>query len=490
MPTVSHADAAQARGASHARKPAATAAQPAEEKSPETKQGEQKPSRKRRALASVGSWTAAVAAAGVGGVLTVVILELSSSHAAPARPASAADPPITALIDLSGSGPCGSPQTVVASPGPIGRSASGDYPGLPASGGWLNVLVQGDGGEPVTIESITAKVISRQPEERGTVLYSYCQGYSPSHTYIRLDLRQSQPAAVNVPEPNPTGPATVVPLPIEVTGDSPAQFYIEPVSGSATVRWTLQIHWERGSKSGTLTALVSNGQQGAVSAHDVSITTVGTDGDPVLCPDGTGDTWAPGKGGRVLRARNPFSVVVLVTAVLTFLGLNVGCSDSTDASGQALAPSFAWKPIATQAIGTALRQSQVIGLAADDRAFVLAALGPAGNPLIDGTRVYAVSELFTSGDDGASWRRVSVPGLTSLAQDPVAGYAGHLYLLGEASTPAGTKLAMWTSVDGLHWSKPQAVPEQHRRDPPRPGRRAPRLESRPAAEARKSSRKT
>ena len=173
----------------------------------------------------------------------------------------------------------------------------------------------------------------------------------------------------------------------------------------------------------------------------------------------------PGKGGRVLRARNPFSVVVLVTAVLTFLGLNVGCSDSTDVSGQALAPSFAWKPIATQAIGTALRQSQVIGLAADDRAFVLAALGPAGNPLIDGTRVYAVSELFTSGDDGASWRRVSVPGLTSLAQDPVAGYAGHLYLLGEASTPAGTKLAMWTSVDGLHWSKPQAVPEPA---PPRP----------------------
>ena len=206
MPTVSHADAAQARGASHARKPAATAAQPAEEKSPETRQGEQKPSRKRRALASVGSWTAAVAAAGVGGVLTVVILELSSSHAAPARPASAADPPITALIDLSGSGPCGSPQTVVASPGPIGRSASGDYPGLPAPGGWLNVLVQGDGGEPVTIESITAKVISRQPEKRGTVLYSYCQGYSPSHTYIRLDLRQSQPAAVNVPEPNPPGP--------------------------------------------------------------------------------------------------------------------------------------------------------------------------------------------------------------------------------------------------------------------------------------------
>lgn len=285
-------------GAGTARKPAVTAAgaaQPAEEKAPETKQGERKPNWKRRVLTSVWTWIGAATAAAAGTVLAAVLPFSSSSPPAPAQTSASAGPPITALIDLRGSGPCGSPQTVVAPPGPVGKSASGDYPGLPASGGWLNVLVQGDGGEPVTIESVTAKVISRQPEKRGAVLYSYCQGYSPSHTYVRLDLQQSHPTAVNVPEPNPTGPATVVPLPIEVTGDSPAQFYIKPVSGSATVRWTLQIHWERGNESGALTALVSHGQQGAVSAHDVVVTTVGTDGDPVLCPDGTGDTWASGR---------------------------------------------------------------------------------------------------------------------------------------------------------------------------------------------------
>ncbi len=296
-PAVPHPDAAQPLGARTARKPAvaARAARPSEEKAPETKQGEQEPSWKRRVLTSVWTWIGAATAGAAGGVLAAVFLALSSSHAAPTRATSVTGPPVTALIDLSGSGPCGSPQTVVAPPGPVGKSASGDYPGLPASGGWLNVLVQGEGGEPVTIESVTAKVISRQPEKRGAVLYSYCQGYSPSHTYVRLDLQASQPTAINVPEPDPTGPATVVPLPIEVTGDSPAQFYIKPVSGSATVRWSLQIHWERGNESGTLTATVSNGQHGTAGAHGVVITTVGTDGDPVLCPDGTGDTWASGK---------------------------------------------------------------------------------------------------------------------------------------------------------------------------------------------------
>lgn len=272
------------------RKPAVTAAagQLTEGRAPETKQGEQKPGWKKRVLTSVWTWIGTVAAGVTVWALTTVLPHSS----APARTAASSGPPITALVDLSGSGPCGSPQTVVAPPGPVGKSPSGGYPGLPASGGWLNVLVQGDGGQPVTIESVTAKVISRQPEKPGAVLYSYCQGYSPSHTYVRLDLQETRPTAVNVPEPDPTGPATVVPLPIEVTGDSPAQFYIKPVSGSMTVRWSLQIHWERGNESGTLTATVSNSQEGTAGPPGAVITTVGTDGDPVLCPDGTGDTWA------------------------------------------------------------------------------------------------------------------------------------------------------------------------------------------------------
>ncbi len=164
------------------------------------------------------------------------------------------------------------------------------------------------------------------------------------------------------------------------------------------------------------------------------------------------------EGRRMLTARKTFSAVALAVVFIVSV-LTAGCSGGTATSGQAPVPSFTWKPTTAQAAGTVLRQSQAVGVAADDRAFVLAALGPTGHPLIDGTRVYTVSELFTSGDDGASWRRVTVPGLTALAQQPVAGYAGRLYLLGEASTQSGTELAMWTSADGLHWSKPETVPE-------------------------------
>lgn len=253
----------------------------------------QEPRLMTRVLKSTWTWVGTVTAGTVSAVLAVVIWP-TSSPSTPSRISSSSAPPVTALIDLTGSGPCGSPQTVVPAPGPVGKSIYADYPGQSPSGGWLNVLVQGDGGAPVTIESITAKVISRQREKPGAVLYSDCQGYSPSHTYVRLDLRASQPAAVNVPEPNPTGPATVVPLPVEVTGDSPAQFYIQPVSGGTTVRWRLQIHWERGNDSGTLTATVSNSQEGAAGLPGGLITTVGTDGDAVLCPNGPGDTWSAG----------------------------------------------------------------------------------------------------------------------------------------------------------------------------------------------------
>jgi hypothetical protein len=252
-----------------------------------------------RVLRSVWTWIGAATAGAVGTVIATVILP-SPSPASPApvlaSRAQSSGAPITALIDPRGSVPCNSPRAVVRRPGPVGKSIYTGYTGQPPSGGWLNVLVQGDGGEPVTIESVTAKVISRQAEAPGAVLYSECQGYSPSHTYVRLDLRASRPTANNVPDPDPTGPATVVPLPIEVTGNSPAQFYIQPVSGATTVRWRLQIRWERGSHSGTVTGMVETGQSRAAKPSDAVITTVGTDGDTVLCPNGTGDTWAAVKG--------------------------------------------------------------------------------------------------------------------------------------------------------------------------------------------------
>lgn len=249
------------------------------------KRDETQPGWKTRVLKSAWTWIGAATAGAAGTVLAAVVPSAHTSAISAPVPSSSA--PITALIDTTGSVPCGAPQAVVSTPGPAGKSIYGDYGGQPPSSGWLNVLVQGDGGSPVTIESVTAKVISRQPEKPGTVLESYCQGSTPSRTYIRLDLRASKPSAVSIPEPDPTTQGTVIPLPVEVTGGSPEQFYIQPLSGGETVRWSLQIHWERGNRSGTLTAAVNDGGSGTSTI----ITTVGTDGDTVLCPDGGGNTY-------------------------------------------------------------------------------------------------------------------------------------------------------------------------------------------------------
>lgn len=260
------------------------------------------PSLLMRALKSARAWLAAVTAAAAAAIIAAIVLP-SSSPPAPAGPRTSSPPaagtPITALVDLTGSRPCGSPQSVVSPPGPVGKDAyATSYTGQPPSGGWLNVLVQGDGGEPVTIESITASVISRQAERPGVVLYSDCQGFSPSLTYFRLDLRAMHPTATGIRAPNPAGAGMVLPLPLEVTGASPAQFYIEPISGNTTVRWTLQIHWERAGRSGILTAAVNEGSSSAADSHSAIITTVGTYGDAGLCPDSDGGKWAVMKGHK------------------------------------------------------------------------------------------------------------------------------------------------------------------------------------------------
>ena len=271
----------------------------ASRKAPQGARDEQEPRRLTKVLKSAWTWIGAATAGAAGTVLAAFLLPSSPSTGPVASPTSTSQSsgaPITALINPSGSGPCGSPQTVVAPPGPLGKSIYRSYAGQPASGGWLNVLVQGDGGDPVTIESITAKVISRQSEKPGTVLYSWCQGFNPSLTYVRLDLRTSQPAATMVPAPNPTTTANVIPLPLEVTGSSPSQLYIQPISGDTTVRWTLQIHWERGKHSGVLTAEVNNDQSSGAKAQNTVIKTVGTVGDTALCPNGNGATWTVMKG--------------------------------------------------------------------------------------------------------------------------------------------------------------------------------------------------
>lgn len=149
----------------------------------------------------------------------------------------------------------------------------------------------------------------------------------------------------------------------------------------------------------------------------------------------------------------------ILAAAFLAAALSAGCSAASAPEGaHSPAAAFTWKAAPLRGASAALLRSQAVGLAADDRSFVLAALGPPGPPIVPGSRIYGVPELFASSDKGAVWHPVTVPRLTALAEQPVAGYGGHLYLLGDASTSSGPALAIWTSPDGMHWSKPDLIP--------------------------------
>lgn len=160
----------------------------------------------------------------------------------------------------------------------------------------------------------------------------------------------------------------------------------------------------------------------------------------------------------MLNYANPVRLTVL-TAAVSAAALTAGCSAGAAPTSRPQAPSFTWKAVPTKAIDSTLLQSEVVGLAADSTSVALAVLEPAGAPLSDGTRIYATPQLFVSGNQGKTWHPAPVPGLVSFAQQPVAGYAGSLYLLGDTSTDSGPRLAVWRSPDGKHWSKAELLPE-------------------------------
>jgi hypothetical protein len=146
------------------------------------------------------------------------------------------------------------------------------------------------------------------------------------------------------------------------------------------------------------------------------------------------------------------ALLVLVTCAAT----SAGCTASSTATRLPVAPSpaasFSWASTSLHGAGRALTGAQPLGVAADGTSFAFAALAPSGPPLQGGECSCTEPVVYASSGDGAKWRRARIPGLTALAQQPVAGYAGLFYLLGVTSDGPRPALAVWTSTDALHWS--------------------------------------
>ncbi len=152
------------------------------------------------------------------------------------------------------------------------------------------------------------------------------------------------------------------------------------------------------------------------------------------------------------------AMLVLVACAAT----SVGCTANRTAAGLPVAPSrapsFTWESTSLHGAGTVLTGAQPLGLAADGTSFAFAALAPSGPPLQGGECSCTKPEVYASSGAGGKWRRAHIPGLTALAVQPVAGYAGRFYLLGVTQNGSSPALTIWTSADALHWAIADTLP--------------------------------
>jgi hypothetical protein len=156
--------------------------------------------------------------------------------------------------------------------------------------------------------------------------------------------------------------------------------------------------------------------------------------------------------------------IALALSGLILSGCTAGRSSSSSAAAaKDTAPSFTWASTALD--GVIDPSGQPLGLAGDSSAFAVAVMTASGQPAATGECSCTVPKVYASGDGGATWHPAAVPGLTALAQQPVAGYGNQMYVLGESGTGSNSALTLWTSTDAEHWSAGIRLPESADEEP-------------------------
>jgi len=124
--------------------------------------------------------------------------------------------------------------------------------GIPQSGNYITLTVQGLNGHTVIIESLGVKVLSRAAPPRGTaaVLSGGCGGLRPSFFDVNLDRPGLQATPVSgVNEAGKKVPA--IPLPHTVTESSPEQWRIRILTTNCDCTFVPYFTWSSDGKVGT-----------------------------------------------------------------------------------------------------------------------------------------------------------------------------------------------------------------------------------------------
>ncbi len=130
--------------------------------------------------------------------------------------------------------------------------------GIPESGNYITVTVQGLHGHTVIIEQFGVRVISRRPPPTGTaaILSGGCGGLQPA--FFDLNLDEYQPQVIPVAGTNSVGQHfKPVPLPHVVSESDPEQWRLQVVTKECDCSFVPYFTWSSDGSQGTF--YITNG---------------------------------------------------------------------------------------------------------------------------------------------------------------------------------------------------------------------------------------
>jgi hypothetical protein len=129
--------------------------------------------------------------------------------------------------------------------------------GIPASGNYVAVTVQGLKGHVVVVNSISVDVVSRSEPLRGTYanIVGGCGGLRPYQFRAGLDANPVSVTALPDEGFLPEGqePKRPVDLPHQVTNSEPEVWHLAAITTSCTCEWTATLNWTSDGKQGRTT---------------------------------------------------------------------------------------------------------------------------------------------------------------------------------------------------------------------------------------------
>jgi hypothetical protein len=133
-----------------------------------------------------------------------------------------------------------------------------DNGGIPASGNYIVVTLQGLNGHTVVVNSVSVNIVSRTEPPYGTLsdLTSTggCGGLIPYRFSLNLDANPISVTAET--DQGAIGAGEVrrpVDLPHAITGSEPEVWHLAAVTETCTCEWTATLHWTSDGKEDTTT---------------------------------------------------------------------------------------------------------------------------------------------------------------------------------------------------------------------------------------------